>query len=100
MCVDVYACVLVYIYTQTYVYTHVYTYTHMSVGIYFYFLVLSAELARSKDILVATSMPSLQGLASKYHCPFRGTRVPERNVDSRAEVRKIKDETGTSCTTK
>lgn len=77
MCIDVYVCVHTYICTHTHIYMH----THMQhVDIYVYLLVLAAE---SKDILVAISTPSLQGLVSKYYSPFKGTGVLREIVDSR-----------------
>lgn len=72
-------CVRAYIYVHRH--THIYMHTHMQhVDIYVYLLVLAAE---SKDILVAISTPSLQGLVSKYYSPFKGTGVLREMVDSR-----------------
>lgn len=76
-----------------------YIQARMQIEIYLYFLVLSAERARSKDISEGISIARLKNLASTCYSSFNGPGFPGETVDSRAGVGEIKGETGTSCST-
>lgn len=58
------------------------------------------RIPRAGDTLTATSTLSNHILASKYHLPFKGTRLLGEKADTTDHPSNLQDEVGTSCSSR